>query len=200
MEFYVEHTRDCKVSSHKNYLVDANVWIELLSPRSDSGNAQLNAVDFFYKIRSSPSRVVVTSTVLGEVINRIIRINFGKWKIKHNKDKSNFDIKRTYQMHPEYKEDLKILYDDIASYKKGIDFVSDSFNEINPVEMLDECNHKMEFNDYLYIQIAKKNDYAILTIDGDFLEEGVKIVTPNQVLVRAAKDKNIESLLNIAKN
>lgn len=197
MSYSVKHTSNCNVDTYQDYLVDSNIWIALLSPKSEKkvDKKEIDAIDFFNKITTSSSNIVVTSSILSEVINRMIRINFKKWKIKHKKNMANHDIKKTYQRHPEYNDDLTILHDDILSFQSNLNFVSDSFEEIDPIQMLKKCNDKMEFNDYLYIQIAKKNNYTILTIDGDFLEEGVNVVTSNRTLAQNAQNKNIADIL-----
>jgi len=177
----------------KNYFFDANIWLMILKPSIDLSDYQLKYLDFvqkFMKSANSP-RIVVPALVLSEVINRYLReVGMNKFAAKNKiKDLPKGYYKEVYRSSSQFKIDYKVLCDDIKVYDTHYDLISDKFGiDFTSEDILSDLPQGLDFNDYYYYLLAKKEGYSIVTDDVDFFVEGVEVLTYNSKLYKKGTD------------
>lgn len=201
MDYRIRHLDRVSLES-KLYLFDANLWIKILTPPFSLSARDKKYLTFFQKFKNDPKqpKVVVTSLILAEVINRIIR---EMYLSKYFKD--NPEIKKKYDSNPEYrrsfykkeyrtsnhfKDSYKKICEEISNYEKFCVYENDEFGVgINALNLLSMPPSDLDFNDNYFVELAKLKGYLIVTDDGDFFIEGVDILTYNDTLYQKMKDK-----------
>lgn len=76
-----------------------------------------------------------------------------------------------------------LLCDNIKSYHESITLINDGLGSDFKFEhILNDPPTGLDFNDFLYYNICKKNNYILVTDDKDFWVEDVKILTQSDSL------------------
>ena len=198
MSYQISSIKDKIPSSGTKYLLDTNIWYYILE--GTSNNYQEVYLEFFNAIKnfsgSSKPKIVLPTTVLSEIINRLLRdIRFREFKDNpDNIDKiSGIEerkiYKDVYRNDEQFRIDYGMICYDIKSYHNILEFVGDEFNTFKIKDILSNPPLSLDFNDFIITKIAKKNNFTIITDDADFLVENVNILTANNKLV--AKSINL---------
>ncbi|HLS31130.1 MAG TPA: hypothetical protein VK021_09760 [Flavobacteriaceae bacterium] len=114
----------------------------------------------------------VSFSVISEVVNRIIRIEHGKYK-ENTGNKIRF---KPYRNSPEGEEALSDIY---LIFREMIlpqfEFIPQDFNK----EDVEDFLHydELDFNDKAIQNICQQNDFVLLTNDIDFRESNVDIIS-----------------------
>lgn len=193
-----------KASSHsiKNndcYLLDANIWLKILSPKINPSYKDKNYRDFFEKIvKNTKVRIVLPALIVSEVINRILRdVHYNKHinKLKKNNPSFNPDTryyKDVYRASEEYRIAYSLICDEIKNYATSIDLINDEFGSTFKFKhILKDPPQSLDFNDYYYYNLCKKKGYILVTDDKDFWIENIKVVTMSKTLL----DKGISLIV-----
>lgn len=179
----------------KKYFFDANLWILILKPRIQLTARQKQYLDFFSKFTNSilNPKIIVTSLVLSEVINRYLReVSMNLYAKKNNESIVPSYYKMKYRQTDDFKIQYELLCDEIKSYHKYYELVSDEFGQtFKSKHILKSPPKGLDFNDYYYYKLAQEKGYVIVTDDSDFFVENVEIMTLNPTLLNKAKE-NIE--------
>lgn len=177
------------------YFFDANMWIKLLRPRLKLKPREQKYIDFFQKFFSSPAnpRIAVTSMVLAEVINRIMReVAMAKYIKENNVPEVQVTkgyYKEVYRKTNHFKIQYELLCDDIKAYHTKFELLEDSFGKgIKAKHVLSRPSYTLDFNDSYYVLLAKNHKIPIITDDGDFFVDDVEILTYNDALYQRGKD------------
>lgn len=156
------------------YLFDTNVWLYLYSPVTQYNYYIVEIFSrFMHKCLDCNSKIYVTSLIISEFYNTIMRIEY---KSKH------------HDMYKREFRDTQALGDDIHSIIKycilsKAQKLNDSFDEIDD----NSFNGMYDFNDYYLVQLCKKHNIKIVTNDSDFkkFSKDVDIITLNSNYVES---------------
>ncbi len=181
--------------SEKLYFFDANLWIKILRPPFNPDKKEERYLNFFQTFKSHPNhpKIAITSLVLSEVINRLLREYSMKKYIKEETidpkliDSSFFKSK--YRKTDHFKIQYELLCDDIKSYHTLYELINDELgSEIKSKHILKSPPKGLDFNDHYYFLLAKYKNIPIVTDDADFFVDGVTILTYNDGLYQRGKD------------
>ncbi len=154
---------------HDKFFFDTNIWISIFEPLGNKNQiAQDKYSSFFDKIVSSKSKVYISSLIISEFINTILRLDFNFWKREEGNRELNF--KKDYRNSSRCKEKSKVicktLEDGILAHSIC---VNDDFKKIGIKSMLKNLENS-DFNDLYIAQLAKIKKYKIVTDDRDFFD------------------------------
>lgn len=195
---YKIHLLDTVSLEKKLYFFDANLWIKILKPKFEPKGKDEKYQTFFNRFKNSSlnPKIAVTSLVLSEVINRIMR-EYGmrkylsinpEAKTIYNEDPQGF-YKKYYRNTENFKITYNILCDDIKSYSSICTLLNDKLgDDIKFKHLLSNPPTALDFNDYYYYLLAKKTGMSIVTDDHDFFVQDVEILTYNTKLYQKVKD------------
>lgn len=194
MSFQISQVQFHSVKAGNQYLLDSNIWIQILSPKNETSFKNKQYYQLFQKIiKNKDVKIILPALLISEVLNRLLReVHMNKFARKNGYKKgqglpSDF-FKDKFRPSPDFKLAYNILCDDIRSYSNSITLVNDSFGtNINYEDVLLNPPQGLDFNDYFYYILAKKNDYIIVTDDKDFWVEDVKMVTENNTIIEKNK-------------
>lgn len=182
-----------RIQDNTKYFFDANIWLSVLSPQFTLRKNTELYLNFFESVakHNKNSKVVITSFLLSEIINRIIRSvklkNFatkrGDWPVHESY------FKMVYRRDAQYAIDYELLCDDIKAYHNSIEFISDDFHSFKAKDILKSPPKGLDFNDHLCVKLAEKNKMVIVTDDSDFAIEDVTVLTRNSDLLKKSEQK-----------
>lgn len=173
------HYRQSDIShiSNKNVFFDANVLIYIFWPtvgsNPDSPASRYSSI--LGALLTNGFKLYLNSVVVSEVVNRILRIEYEKYKVAH--DVSNLAFKD---------------YRDSADGMQVQQDIFDMFNNriFNLFSIKEKCLTKdmvksfltidsLDFNDKIIVDVCKSNGFVLLTHDRDFVSENVDIISAN---------------------
>jgi len=177
----------------KKYFFDANLWIKILKPPIHLQGRDKKYIQFFERFKNNPNhpKVIVTSLVLSEVINRYLReVTLPKFCKKQGvKDPDKSYYKEVYRSSEQFQSDYISLCEDIKAYANYYELVDDGLStDIKQKDILTSPPRNLDFNDNYYYQLALKRSYTIVTDDKDFFVEGVEVLTYNQQLINKTNE------------
>lgn len=150
-----------------NFFLDTNVWISVFEPTGNAReNAQSSYSSFLSKIFLANSKIHISSMVISEYINVLLRIDFNLWKDVNNSPYADF--KKDYRKTTRYKEKSSMIATTLMKQilPKCIK-LNDNFNKIK-LNALFENLSDSDFNDLYIIELAKNNNLKIVSDDRDF--------------------------------
>ena len=179
-----------KATDGANYFLDANIWLKILNPKVKSSYKDKAYRKFFDSIlNNNKTKIVVPSLVLSEVINRILReVHMGKYISKIKRKDPLFVVPTDFYKSDFRKtEDFRIAYnlvcDEIKNYHGSITLINDGLgSDFKFKHILKDPPCGLDFNDYYYYNICKKNNFILITDDKDFWVEDVVIYTQSETL------------------
>lgn len=168
-----------KVGYTDQLFFDTNVWLLLFGNLANyKPKDQREYSKLFKESLQRGIPIYISSMILSEFANVLLRLDFKQWKTKNNFTDSK-DFKRDFGITPEYKnsvQNTKALLKSILELP-NIHLISDFFNGINLGNILKEFDI-VDFNDsYIAELISKK--YKLVTNDKDFqkLNHKIDIIT-----------------------
>ena len=190
MSFNYSKVEFIKAQDNKNYFIDSNIWLKVLSPKLRPSRNDILYRTFFDSItKNTKSKIVVPALVLSEVINRILReVYYGKHIATLKKSNPSFKEDTSYYKNIyRQTEDFKIAYtmicDEIRNYHASIILINDSLGQdFSFKHILKDPPAGLDFNDYFYYQLCKKRNYILVTDDKDFWVENVEVLTQSKTL------------------
>jgi len=191
MGYNIRHIDNAGLQKRK-YFFDANLWLKILKPPFNLTAKEEKYLNFFERFKNSPvhPKIVITSLLLSEVINRYLRdVTYTKFIKKSgvsNPDKSYY--KEVYRPSEQFRTDYISLCEDIKAYQHYYELVSDGLGtDVKQKELLTSPPHSLDFNDHYYYRLALKHQYIIVTDDKDFFVPDVEVLTYNNQLIERAK-------------
>lgn len=187
MSYSIENLEDHVADPDRTYLIDANIWLKILSPKNKPSSTDSKYVDFFHNIIETKGiNIVVPSLIFSEVVNRILRdVHMRKFlKSKGVTNPPPNFYKDYFRPSQEFRTAYMLIADDIKIYLNHVKLINDEFgSKIKFKHVLSHFDFNLDFNDCYYYYLSKKNDYTILTHDKDFCVKGVEVLTLNQDLL-----------------
>ncbi len=152
-------------------LLDANIWLFLYCPHGDPGAhgpAVYSAA--FKNILAAKSSIYITSTVLGEFVNRYCRLAH---RLLFAKGASTEDFKE-FRRTALFKHVAKAVADAGRRVLKDASPIDDSFISLDVLRILTDFEAaKQDFNDLLIAEVCKRRHLTLVTDDEDFSAQGV---------------------------
>lgn len=161
------------------FFFDTNIWLLLYGTVAGfQANDQLQYTKLLEKLITRDSPIYITSMVVSEFANVLLRRDFNQW-ISNN----NFigkDFKKDFVGTKDYENSVETISVSINKIFKlpNLVVVGDNFNAIDKNQILLDFK-LVDFNDAYYTQLAQLNNYKIVTNDRDFqkLDSKIDIVT-----------------------
>jgi len=203
MAYLIHDIENVPPDQFESYFFDANSWIIAikLSYHSQEHPYEKKYADFFdavinaaslvdpkliRKLKHKPN-ISITSMLMSELINAYMRkiamrMWFGGGQVYKTKNfKEDYRLKED----SDYSKQLKILVNDIISYKDFTTVVDDDFKKIDPFTFIGNLSNTCDFNDlYYYYRFVELKNTCIVTDDADFLFQDIPIITGNPKLLK----------------
>lgn len=159
-----------KISDNEKVFVDTNILIYLFSPDFVSSNekdiAQYSKI--LEILLQKNAQIFISSVVVSEFINRILRIDYEK-----NKDVYP-DFKRDYRKSQKYKETLNLILKELRKILRLSHKINDSFSTFDLLSWYQRDNNQnLDFNDLQIAFIIEQNNLKLLSNDSDFENFGI---------------------------
>ena len=161
-----------QIQKNEKVFIDTNVLIYLFSPDFVSTNQK--QIDEYSQILDillqKEANIYISSVVISEFINRILRINY-----KKNIDKYP-DFKKDYRNSNEYKNSLNLILKQLKKILQISIKIDDNFSEFEILEWYKkDINMDLDFNDLIISFIVENYKFKLLTNDKDFEKFGINI-------------------------
>lgn len=197
MAFEIFRASSYKIEKDSLYFLDANIWIFILAPKNKPANSTQHYIKLFEDILNEESvKIVVPAMLISEVVNRILRdVSYDNFLHSINTKRSSVHsrhYKDVFRPSAAFKDAYEVLVNDFVAYSDSIKFVDDGFGvDVSTDQILDSPPTSLDFNDNYYYSLAISRGYKIITDDGDFWTENLKIITQNAVLLEKQNQVNI---------
>jgi predicted nucleic acid-binding protein len=187
MPYHIRHI-DTAGLHKRQYFFDANLWLKILKPPFLLSKRDEKYLAFFerFKNHTDHPKIIVTSLVLSEVINRYLRdVSYPIfWKRQGIDEPDKSYYKLVYRPSQEFLTDYISLCEDIKAYQHFYELANDGLtSDIRQKDILTSPPQSLDFNDNYYYQLAMKRNYIIVTDDKDFFVPDVEVITYNQQLI-----------------
>ena len=183
---------EASIKSDCNYFFDANVWLKVLK-KANPDSRDRKYITFFEDVATfnRNAKIVVTSSLLSEIINRYLRdVSMALFAKKQGEimplHSSYYKMK--YRQSQQFAIDYEILADDIKAYHGCLKWVNDGFGVLfTAKEILKSPPKGLDFNDNLMVKLARHHNFTIVTDDIDFFIEDIPVLTLNKNLLQKAQ-------------
>lgn len=157
-----------KIGFTDQFFFDTNIWLILFASIADVNKKEQAAYSIFLEnLIRKQSPIYITSSVISEFSNVLLRRDFNQWKF--NSGIANPKFKDDFVPTINYKNSVKYI---TSSLRKifllpNVIKIPDDFNSIDFDKILEDFS-LIDYNDSYIIQICLKKNYKIVTNDGDF--------------------------------
>ena len=158
------------IAKNEKVFIDTNILIYLFSPDFVSSNEQ--HIEQYSKILEillqNSAELYISSIVVSEFINRILRIDYEKNKELYP------DFKQDYRKSQKYKETLNLILKELKKILKISYKINDTFSDFDLLSWYQrDDNQNLDFNDLQIAFIIEKNNLKLLSNDSDFENFGI---------------------------
>ena len=167
-------------SAKDDLLLDANIWLFLYCPHGDPhAHGPVMYSTAFKKIVSAKCKIYITSTVLGEFVNRYCRLAH-RLLVARNAAAEEFkDFRGTVLFKPV----AKAVADAGKRVLKDASPIGDDFASFDLGRILSDFERgRHDFNDLLIAEVCRRRKLTLITDDEDFSAQDVEILTANALL------------------
>lgn len=169
---YVVGPSDC-------FFFDTNVWLYIFAPiGNNSKKLQQKYTALYREILSRGARLQVTSLVIAEYINVVLRMSFKQWK-REDINRINADFKRDYRPTQHYSDALADARDQVSLILSSSTRFPDNFHNIDVNSVVNRMSQCCDYNDSCLIQFCEQSGAKLVSHDQDFasLDSRIKLVT-----------------------
>ena len=167
-------------TANDRLLLDTNIWLFLYCPHGDPkapGPAAYSAA--FKNIVSAKCKIFVSSTVLGEFINRYCRLAHELLPAKGAAPK---DYKRFRKTAP-FQQIAKAVAGAAQRVLEHATAIDDDFASLDIAKVLtDFGSGSCDFNDLLIAEVCRRKNLTLVTHDEDFSGHGLPTLSANALL------------------
>lgn len=172
-----------KVNKHKVlpanvYFFDTNVWVFIFAPIAGTDKRKQSCYSKLLKeICSLDATIFVSSLVLSEYVNAVLRIGFKQWK--NSNGIQNADFKFDYRVTNDYLTTLKDAVCQVEEILKICKKRPDDFHIIDLKSVLDQMNQNADYNDSYYVKDCEKMHMIFVSDDTDIqkIQSSIKLIT-----------------------
>jgi predicted nucleic acid-binding protein len=161
------------------FFFDTNIWLLLYGTVADfQADDQSQYAKFLEKLLTRDLPIYITSMVVSEFANVLLRRDYNQWISTNNLVGMHF--KKDFVGTKEYENSVETITISINKIFKlpNISIVGDNFNAIDKSSVLEDFKI-VDFNDSYFVQLAILNNYKIVTNDKDFqkMEDNIDVIT-----------------------
>lgn len=199
------------VGSRPHYFFDTNAWLAYLAASDNLQGSRgehyanfLEGVIYLNGITNPKQlkcykfipKIVVSSLLFSELCNAYFhQIAYVSYLEKSGYARSDYSFKE-YRKNADFLKKKALLQANIEATQNSLLFVDDYFNELKPLELLQNLPLTSDFNDFYYYSWLKHIEktglkISIVTDDGDFSYEDIEIITYNDTLRKLPKKNKI---------
>lgn len=154
------------VSATNAYFFDTNIWFFIYGPISGYERTKQNAYARLLKdIQSRNATIYISSLVLSEYINTVLRKGFRQWK--RETGNVNADFKSDYRNTDDYQTTLEDAVIQVKEILKMCTKRPDDFQIIDINSVLASMNQDADYNDAYYIKVCEKQKMKFVSDDAD---------------------------------
>jgi len=170
---------DYKIGFTDQFFFDTNVWLLLFGTVADyQKKDQQQYSKLLEELLTKDKPIFLTSMILSEFSNVILRRDFNQWVDNNSLVGQNF--KRDFVGTQTYKTSVASITIAINKILKLpiVTLVGDNFNAVSKAAILEDFK-AVDFNDAYIAELSSIYNYKIVTNDGDFklLSAKVDIIT-----------------------
>lgn len=162
------------VSPTDVFFFDTNVWMFLFAPLANSKPyKQKQYSRLLGDIRSRNACVWISSLVVSEYVNAVLRLEFKQWMRKNQL--LNADFKHDFRPTIEYKDalaDVKLQVSDILSIATRR---PDDFHNVNINNLIDIMADQLDFADSMIVNSCIRAGLKLVTDDSDIVASNLSI-------------------------
>lgn len=158
--------RNYNVCQTNDYFFDTNVWIILFAPiASCKPDKQKQYSSLLQDILSRKAGLAVSSIVLSEYTNRVLRIAFDNWKDATNQPDAQF--KRDFRPTQDYLAALRNVKIQIHEILKIATRRPDDFHNISIESVISSMSSTMDYNDAVMVWDCRTHGMCLVSDDRD---------------------------------
>lgn len=167
--------KDFEPKQSHHIFLDANVLIYAFAPIANyKHNIQRQISNFFEVSMKVNANLYVTSLVLSEIYNLLLKENFDDWKRKpENIGKNN--LKKDFRPTEEFKEGVIVINSIIKNILKLASPFPDDFHLVK-IERINQMCNNADFNDCYFLEIASRKNWMIFTRDRDIIDHPMRVI------------------------
>lgn len=160
-----------KASDHQpnqaySYLFDTNIWLYIYGPVAGSQQRKQRVYsNLLHTILDRKATIYITSLVLAEYVNRVLRMGFKQWEISNQRPGSDF--KRDYRTTDDYKDTLSDAIAQVEDILKITQRRPDDFNAIDINSVLVSMEQSSDYNDSYLVKCCERGGMKFVSDDGD---------------------------------
>jgi predicted nucleic acid-binding protein len=174
--------RKYRFSDKDRLFLDANIWLLIYGPvpHSDKDKFFKNIYSASFKrMLLNNSKIFVDQLVLSEFINAFRQLEFKRLK-------PEFEWHLGFKNFRDTPEFVKVTKEISLQARKIINLslrCDSVFNSLDIISILAKYEKgRSDFNDWMYIDICKRNNFLFVTNDSDFKDSGIPLLTANSTL------------------
>ncbi len=162
-----------------SYMFDTNVWLYIYGPMAGAETKKQRLyAQLLRDIADRKAGLFITSMVLSEYINRVLRMSFEQWKSNTGNIKA--DYKRDYRGTEDFKDslvDVKAQVKDIMS--NCTERMPDNFNYLDVVAIVESIGTTADFNDIYLVRRCEASNICFVSDDKDIqnIPSNIKLIT-----------------------
>lgn len=157
--------KDHQVSPTSSYIFDTNVWIFIFAPLAGAKEYKQKVYSrLLADILSRKATIWITSIIISEYVNAVLRLAFKQWM--HKNRLHNADFKHDFRPTADYKTALSDIKAQVSNILKICERRPDDFNSINIRAIIDSMNTtSCDFCDALITDVCYRNKGIYLVSD-----------------------------------
>lgn len=164
---------DFKIGFSDQFFFDTNIWLLLFGTvASMNKNDQKEYSALFNEILQKNKPIYITSMIISEFANVMLKRDYKQWiaanKLVHSDYKKDFVGTKDYS---DSVDTITILINKILNLAV---VVGDNFNALDRNLIFDNFK-TVDFNDSYILELAKINNYKLITNDSDYLKLTTKV-------------------------
>jgi len=175
----IKYIGDYSPSDGDMLFFDANIWLAIYGP-SPKHWAQSPCSSLFYELIKNNIDIYTNSLIISEVVNSWARLEFNQQRIALGFEPNEFKKFRETLRFLDVAEDISININKILRWSKRFDSSLESIDMEIIISKYGSGTY--DFNDLVFGEICKANDFILVTNDRDFCTTDVNILTANNYM------------------
>ena len=171
---------DYSPSDEDMLFFDANIWLAIYGP-SHKHWAQPPCSSLFFKLIKNNIDIYTNSLIISEVVNSWARLEFNQQRKELGFKPNEFKMFRETLQFLDVVEDISINIKKILRWSKRFDSSLESIDMDSIISKYGSGTY--DFNDLVFGEICKANDFILVTNDRDFCTTDVNILTANNYML-----------------
>lgn len=156
------------VGTNEEFFFDTNVWMFIFAPLAGSNAAKQGAYsNLFSSIQSRGAFIWITSLVIAEYINAVLRLEFKQWK--HRNGLLQADFKHDFRPTEDYKVALGDIKNQVSDILRFTHRHPDDFHTLNVESMIDNMGDSMDYGDAVFVDYCRRDRITLVTDDTDIV-------------------------------